>query len=311
MNRSDKGIHHVTVLGGDGQRTTDFYVKTLGLRLIMKTVNQDDPGTYHLFFVNGTSQLGSSLTFFPWPMATQGKPGSGQATVVSFAVPAGSMDYWVERFGSESLDFDGPFERFGKQVIAFQDPDRLDLELVMDENVDSVPAWKNSTVPEEFGIRGFWSTTMKLVETSETGRLLTEVFGFEKIADQGGQTLYQTGNTVGGSVILEKVQPKSGVTGRGTIHHVAFRARDDEEHERMREEVWKRGLYPTEVIDRHFFKAVYFKSPGGVLFEISSDGPGYKSAQKEEDLGRVLFLPSWLESRRDIIEKRLPEIRIT
>ncbi len=310
MNRSDKGIHHITVLGGDGQRTTDFYVKTLGLRLIMKTVNQDDPGTYHLFFVNGTAQLGSSLTFFPWPMASQGKPGSGQATVVSFAVPSGSLEYWVERFGAEGVDFEGPFQRFGKQVIAFQDPDLLDLELVADDRVDSVPAWKEGTLPEEYGIRGFWSTTMKLVETGATGKLLTEVFGFEKAAEERGQTLYQTGNEVGGSVILENVEPKTGVTGRGTIHHIAFRAKDDDEHQRMRAEVRKRGLFPTEVIDRHFFKAVYFKSPGGVLFEISTDGPGYKSAQKEDELGKVLFLPSWLESRREMIEKRLPEIRV-
>ena len=310
MKRQDKGIHHITVLGGDGQRTTDFYVKTLGLRLIMKTVNQDDPGTYHLFFINGTAHPGSSLTFFPWPMASQGKPGSGQATVVSFAVPSGSLEYWVERFGAEGVDFDGPFERFGKQVIAFQDPDRLDLELVVDDRVDSVPAWKDGAVPEESGIRGFWSTTMKLVETGATGKLLTEVFGFEMTAEEGAKTLYQTGNAVGGSVILEKVEPKAGVTGRGTIHHVAFRAADDDEHQRMRTEVQKRGLFPTEVIDRHFFKAVYFTSPGGVLFEISTDGPGYKAAQKEEDLGKVLFLPSRLESRREMIEQRLPEIRI-
>ena len=151
---------------------------------------------------------------------------------------------------------------------------------------------------------------MKLVDIEATGKLLTEVFGFEKMAGEGRQTLYQTGNEVGGSVILEKVEPKAGVTGRGTIHHIAFRARDDDEQQRMRSEVQKRGLFPTEVIDRHFFKAVYFKSPGDVLFEISTDGPGYKAAQKEEELGNVLFLPSWLESRRDLIEKRLPEIKI-
>ena len=151
---------------------------------------------------------------------------------------------------------------------------------------------------------------MKLVDIEATGKLLTEVFGFEKMAGEGRQTLYQTGNTVGGSVILEDVEPGTGVTGRGTIHHVAFRARDDDEQQRMRSEVQKRGLFPSEVIDRHFFKAVYFKSPGGVLFEISTDGPGYKSAQKEEELGRELFLPSWLESRREMIEKRLPQIRI-
>ncbi|MFU8813614.1 MAG: VOC family protein [Balneolaceae bacterium] len=309
MNTQNKGIHHITVLGGDGQRTTDFYAKKLGLRLIMKTVNQDDPSTYHLFFVNGTSQIGSSLTFFPWPMAVQGKPGSGEATVVSFAVPSGSMAYWAERFGEEGIDFHGPFERFGKQVISFQDPDRLNLELVFDENVNSVPAWKNSTVPEVYGIRGFWSTTLKLTETGSTGKLLTDVFGFEKADEEDNQTLYGTGNNVGGYVILEKVEPKQGKTGRGTVHHVAFRANDDEEHRRMQRDVQKRGLYPTEVIDRHFFRSVYFKSPGDVLFEIATDGPGYKAVQDEADLGREIWLPSSLENRREMIEKRLPEIK--
>jgi len=310
MKDSNKGIHHITVIGGDGQRTTDFYVKTLGLRMIMKTVNQDDPSTYHLFYVNGTSQPGSSLTFFPWPMAVQGKPGSGEATVVSFAVPTGSMEYWAERFGEQDIDFNGPFERFGKQVISFMDPDRMELELVFDDAVNSVDAWDKGTVPAEYGIRGFWSTTMKITETEPTAELLEDVFGFEKVATYGNQVLLQTGNRVGGSVILEKVEPKRGQNGRGIIHHVAFRAKDDEEHDEMRELVMERGFNPTGVIDRRFFKSVYFKSPGGVLFEIATDGPGYESAQDEEELGRKLYLPERFESRREMIEKRLPEIKI-
>ena len=310
MDNRQKGLHHITVLGGDGQRTTDFYVQDLGMRLIMKTVNQDDPSTYHLFFVNGTSQIGSSLTFFPWPMAVQGKPGSGEATVVSFAVPSGSIDYWVKRFGEKNITFNGPFERFGKQVISFQDPDLLNLELVFDEEADPVPAWKNGTVPQEYGIRGFWSTTMKLVEKGATGKLLTDVFGFEKADEQENQTLYKTGSKVGGYVILEKVEPKQGQTGRGTIHHVAFRARDEEEQIKMQKEVRSRGFYPTDVIDRHVFRSVYFKSPGGVLFEIATDGPGYSAVQNEDELGKKLWLPSRLESRREMIEKRLPEIRL-
>ncbi len=310
MKANNKGLHHITVLGGDGQRTTDFYVKKLGLRLIMKTINQDDPSTYHLFFINGTSQVGSSLTFFPWPMAAQGKPGTGEATVISFAVPSGSMNYWAERFGEMGIDFDGPFERFGKQVMSFQDPDRLNLELVFDEDANAVDAWEESTVPAEHGIRGFWSTTMKLVETGSTGKLLTDVFGFEKADEKGNQTLYRTGNNVGGYVILEKTEPKQGQTGRGTVHHVAFRANDDEEHKKMQNLVRQRGFYPTEVIDRHFFKSVYFKSPGGVLFEIATDGPGYKSTQAEKNLGKKVWLPPHLEERREMIEKRLPEIKV-
>jgi glyoxalase family protein len=310
MKLSGKGIHHISVLGGDGQRTTDFYVKTLGLRLIMKTVNQDDPSVYHLFFVNGTSQPGSSLTFFPWPMAVQGKPGSGQSTTVSFAVPSESITYWAERFGREGVDFDGPFERFGKQVIAFQDPDRLKLELVFDDAVNEIPAWSESSVPEEYGIRGFWGTTLELTETQKTGELLESVFGFKKIGSEGAFNHYKSREAIGGSVLLKKVEPKSGVTGRGTVHHVAFRASDEEEQEWMRQEVIKRGLSPTTQIDRHFFKAVYFQSPGGVLFEISTDEPGYQAVQDEEELGNKLWLPSSLEHRREMIEKRLPEISI-
>ncbi|TVP99206.1 MAG: ring-cleaving dioxygenase [Balneolaceae bacterium] len=308
MKNSNKGLHHITVLGGDGQRTTDFYVKALGLRMVLKTVNQDDPSTYHLFFGNGTFQQGSSITFFPWPMAVQGKPGTGETTVVSFAVPENSLLYWAERFGQLGVDFTGPFTRFGKQVIGFQDPDRLNLELVFDEAVHSIPAWEDSTVPEEHGIRGFWGTTLKLSETKGTGEILDSVLGFQKKASEGNLELWSTGAPVGGSVIIEKTDHKPGVTGRGTVHHVAFRAKDDEEQEMMRRQIIEEYLSPSPVIDRHVFKSVYFQSPGGVLFEIATDGPGYRSAQSEEELGKKVFLPSWLESRRDMIEKRLPEI---
>ncbi len=310
MEPAGKGIHHITVLGGDGQRTTDFYVKTLGLRMIMKTVNQDDPSVYHLFYINGTGQPGSSMTFFPWPMAVQGKPGSGQATAVSFAVPAGSAPYWAERLAAEGLDFDGPFERFGTQVISFRDPDLLTLELVFDETVDAVAAWREGSVPAEHGIRGFWGTTLEITETADTADLLETVFGFEKAGSDGPLTLLKTGEAVGGAVILNKSEPNRGANGRGVVHHVAFRAKDEKEQLWMRKEVANRGLSPTPVIDRHFFKSVYFQSPGGVLFEIATDGPGYESAQDEKDLGVKLWLPPSLESRREMIEKRLPDITI-
>tara|TARA_R100001143_G_C3360429_1_gene135095 strand:- start:2476 stop:3408 length:933 start_codon:yes stop_codon:yes gene_type:complete len=310
MKTAQKGIHHITVLGGDGQRTTDFYVKTLGLRMIMKTVNQDDPSTYHLFYVNGTKQPGSSMTFFPWPMAVQGKPGSGEATVVSFSVPAGSEEYWAERFGEKGVDFEGPFSRFNRNVIRFRDPDRLMLELVFEEDLGRIPAWDQGTVPEEFGIRGFWGTILSIEETEDTAQLLKEVFGFKKMDEDEEMSLYQTGADIGSAVILEKVDSKQGTNGRGIVHHVAFRAKDDEEQEWMRKEVMKRGLRPTGQIDRHFFRSVYFLSPGGVLFEIATDGPGYDSVQDEEELGQELYLPAPLEHRREMIEKRLPEIKV-
>lgn len=315
MDRSDrtsssKGIHHISVISGDGRRNAEFYVNTLGLRMVMKTVNQDDPFNYHLFYANESGQPGSAITFFPWPMAVQGKPGSGEATTVSFAVPPESVEFWAERFGEREVDFDGPYERFGKQVMGFNDPDRLRLELVFDSGVTDFPAWEEGSVPGEYGIRGFWGTTMQLEETEATGEVLENILGFEKKLTEKNKTLYQAGSPVGGCVILEQVESKRGQNGRGIVHHVAFRAGDTDELEEMRLEVKKRGLSPTEIIDRVFFKSVYFQSPGGVLFEIATDGPGYGAAMEEAEWGRTLYLPEWLEPRRKMIEKRLPEINI-
>ena len=310
METTSKGIHHISVISGDGQRNADFYLKTLGLRMVMKTVNQDDPFNYHLFYANGAGQPGSSITFFPWPMAVQGKPGSGEATKVSFAVPPGSIEYWSERFGERDIDFDGPYEQFGKKVLGFNDPDQLRLELVFDSSVSDIPAWDGGTVPEEYGIRGFWGTVMQLEEIEPTGEILENILGFEKKHTEENKTLYQAGSPIGSSVILEEVEPKRGQNGRGIVHHVAFRTRDKIEQEEMRQKVIKRGLSPTEIIDRDFFYSVYFQSPGGVLFEIATDGPGYSTVKDEDEWDSSLYLPEWLEPRREMIEKRLPEINL-
>jgi len=308
MNNSSKGIHHISVISGDGQRNANFYVKTLGLRMVMKTVNQDDPSRYHLFYANGTGQPGSSITFFPWPMAHQGKPGSGEATEVAFAVPEGSAEYWAERFGENDINFDGPFEQFGYNVMVFKDPDRLQLKLVFCPGMESKEAYPQGSVPVEFAIRGFWGTTLQLVNTKDTSKIMEDVFGFEKKETEKNATLYQTGSSIGNSVVLKKVASKQGNPGRGIIHHVAFRTKDKEEQLKMRQKVVNYGLNPTEVINRRFFYSVYFHSPDGVLFEIATDGPGYKSVQSEEKMGKELYLPKQLEPRREMIEKRLPEI---
>jgi glyoxalase family protein len=160
MNNASKGIHHISIIAGKAQKNIDFYVKKLGMRMVMKTVNQDDIRHYHLFYANGQAQSGSSVTFFPWPRAHQGKPGSGQATIVLFAVPSDSMEFWAEYFDEHSINFEGPYKRFGKEIIGFKDPDGLQLDLVFDSSVDDIPGRTESVIPEEFGIRGFWGTTM-------------------------------------------------------------------------------------------------------------------------------------------------------
>ncbi|HKK44742.1 MAG TPA: ring-cleaving dioxygenase [Balneolaceae bacterium] len=310
MKKHHKGIHHISVLSGDAQRNADFYVKSLGMRLVKKSVNQDDPGTYHLFYGNATGSPGSGLTFFPWPMARQGKPGLGEAVKVALAVPSGSMDYWVEHFGAEGIQFDGPYNRFGEQAIGFKDPDRLQLELVFHEQVDTLPAWDNGSVPEEYGIRGFRGTTLRLKERKATADVLKNVFEFEETEQSDNAWHYTTEAPIGGSVIIEEGEPKPSANGRGIVHHVAFRAKDDNELAELREKVVQMGLNPTTKIDRHWFHSVYFRSPGGVLFEIATDGPGYEVDEDPDKLGQKLILPPWLESKREMIEKRLPDLTI-
>lgn len=310
MNEHHKGIHHITVLAGDAQRNADFYVNTLGMRLVKKSVNQDDPGTYHLFYGNAKGSPGSGLTFFPWPMARQGKPGLGEAVAVALAVPADSLSYWVERFGEKDIDFEGPYDRFGQQAIGFKDPDRLQLELVFDEQAEELSGWENSTVPAEYGIRGFSGTTLRLREHDPTAEVLENVFGFEETDQQDNTWLYSTDAPIGRTVIIEEGSSKPSANGRGIIHHVAFRAKDDDELAALREKVLDMELRPTEIIDRHWFHSVYFQSPGGVLFEIATDGPGYTVDEDPEELGQNLILPPWLESRREMIEKRLPDITV-
>lgn len=308
MNDSSNGIHHITVMAGDPQQNADFYIHSLGMRMVKKSVNQDEPGIYHLFYGNATGSPGSGLTFFPLPMARQGKPGLGEAVKVAFSVPEESMSYWVERLGEQGIEFEGPYDRFGQQAIGFHDPDRLQLELVFEKQAGQLPGWDKGTVPADHTIRGFRGTTLRLKETEPTAEVLKHVFGFEEAEKSGNARHFTTDAPIGGSVIIEEGEDKPNANGRGIIHHVAFRAKDGEEQRAMREKVMEMGLYPTQIIDRHWFHSVYFKSPGGVLFEIATDGPGYDVDEDPDKLGQQLILPPWLESRREKIEQRLPEI---
>lgn len=310
MNKHHNGIHHITAMAGHAQQNADFYVHKLGMRLVKKSVNQDDPGTYHLFYGNADGDPGSGLTFFPWPLAKQGKPGVGEAVSVGLAVPSTSMEFWKEHFGKEGIYFEDPLTRFGKTVIRFKDPDLMQLELVFDETVNHLPAWSKGTVPEAFGIRGFWGTTLLLQEAEPTAKVLEYVFQFRLTAEENNQKLYTTDAPFGNSIIIETTNPKPSSNGRGIVHHVAFRAKDDDELAEMRKKVIQLGLHPTDYIDRFWFHSVYFRSPGGVLFEIATDGPGYTTDESADKLGEKLVLPPWLESKREAIESRLPKIHI-
>lgn len=310
MKTHHKGIHHITVLAGNPQKNADFYTKILGLRLVKKSVNQDDPGTYHLFYGNQSASPGSSLTFFPWPRAVKGKPGTGEPVNVSFAVPEGSEEYWSERLQKQSVEILNTFEQFGHQTIRFEDPDGLELDLIFEKEMENDQQISATPVPAEHAIRGFWGIRLLLAEKDKTASLLKNLFGFTETASEDNRTLYQTNAPIGRSVIIETSEPDRGQNGRGIIHHVAFRTENEQELNELRKKVQEKGLQPTQIIDRHWFKSVYFREPGGVLFEMATDGPGYDVDEDPEHLGEKLILPPWLESRREKIEQTLPELEV-
>ncbi len=305
-----RGLHHISVIASEPQANYDFYVKKLGMRMVKKTVNQDDPTKYHLFYANSEGSPGSSLTFFPWPRAHQGEAGSGEATAVSLAVPENSLDYWQDRLDDQNIAYSGPITRFGKKLLSFKDPDGLQLHLVFENRKDDLKKWEKSPVPHEHQIQGFWSTTLRLHETGHTEKIVTEILGFEKVATEDNATLYQTESELGHSLIIEEVPFEQGQNGAGIVHHVAFQTEDDEDLKNLRHEVLRIGLQPTEVIDRHFFKSVYYRTPGGVLFEMATHGPGYfVNSDPSEDQAEKLELTPWHESKRDQIEAALPTIK--
>jgi glyoxalase family protein len=297
------------VIANDPQNNYDFYVKKLGMRMVKKTVNQDDPTKYHLFYANAEGSPGSSLTFFPWPRARQGTPGSGEATEVSLAVPKNSLEYWQDRLDQEGISHSKPFSRFGKTHISFNDPDGLQLHLVFDYD-DKLRSWSQSTVPKKHQIQGFWSTTLKLDKVEETEEILTSILSFNKTDTEGNLTLYKSESPLGQRLIIEKVNSQSGQNGAGIVHHVAFQSKDKEDLTQLRFEIIRRGLHPTEIIDRHFFKSVYYRTPSGVLFEMATNGPGYfVNADPSEDQAEKLELTPWHEPKREQIEAALPPIK--
>lgn len=305
-----KGIHHITVLAGDAQRNVEFYTGKLGMRLVKRSVNQDDPGTYHLFYGNQAAEPGSSLTFFPWPMAQKGEAGVGEVVNVALQVPRDSENYWKTRLKEQDIAYE-ILDVFGRTALRFQDPDGLELDIVFEgeakpkiENMDYI-------VPAEHTVQGFWGARMLLTEKQHTKMLLGELFGFEPAAEDGDLTLYQTGAPIGKNIIIETADSAEyGKNGRGIVHHIAFRAENREELDKLREKVGKKGLNPTQIIDRHWFNSVYYRIPAGVLFEMASDDPGYTVDEEFEHLGEKLILPPWLESKRDRIEQILPKIEV-
>ena len=305
------GIHHVTGIAGNPQRNLDFYAGILGLRLVKRTVNFDDPTTYHFYFGDEQGSPGSILTFFPWPDARRGRQGGGQVAVTSFAILPSSVGFWIERLIRKQVDFEQPVARYeDERVIAFKDHDGFMGELVAHPAAEGGRGWAGAGVPAEHAIRGLYSVTLWLDVCELTGQLLTNTLGFQLVREQGSIYRYTTGEGGPGSIVDLRCVPGiwRGVMGAGTVHHIAFRAATDVEQLAVRTELTSFGYNVTPQMDRDYFRSIYFREPGGVLFEIATDGPGFSVDEQPQALGQSLKLPQWLEPRRFEIEALLPNI---
>lgn len=310
MENNILGIHHITAIAGVAQRNYDFYAKMLGLRFVKKTVNFDDPGTYHFYFGDEKGTPGTILTFFPWPFARRGMNGIGMVTGIGYSVPATSHDFWKKRFEEHDVKYEQPFERFGETVMPFEDPDGLKLYLVIPQNEDNRKPWETHEIKADVATRGFHSITLTLRNAQPTADVLTNIFGYRLLKQENNSYRFvtdaiETANMVD---IIEEPNGKPGNTAAGTNHHVAFRVKNEEVQMAIREKVIAHGLNITPKIDRNYFFSLYFREPGGVLFEIATDNPGFAVDEPVNELGTHLKLPSQYEAQRPQIEKVLPAL---
>ena len=305
-------MHHITAVAGPAQENLDFYAGVLGMRLVKRTVNQDDPSTYHLFYADAEGHPGSDLTFFPWELAAAPKLGHGLAVEVSLQVPAGTLDYWANRLSTYGVDVRARQRRFGDTILQLVDPHGLHLALVEPGIVPlrAFEPWSGSPVAGEHQIRGLYGAQVWEREAVPTATFLTDILGFELIATEGDWARYGFADAAGILDVRETPNERRGAWGRGAVHHLAWRV-DDEAHQMaVRERIEQAGRRPTPVIDRFWFKSVYFKEPGGVLFEVATDGPGFGVDEDHTRLGEQLVLPPFLESMRPQIETALPPLTL-
>lgn len=314
-----EGIHHVTAVTGRAPANVDFYTRVLGLRLVKKTVNQDVTSTYHLFYGDEVGHPGTEMTFFDWPDVGAHIAGAGDVSAITFMVPdRAALDYWVGRFDAEGVRHGPIEERGGRPVLPFLDPEGQRLELVAGGTGNATP-WEQSPVPAEYAIRGFGAVTVVVETLQPTVDFLTSVLGFRQSGEytfpdneSRRALIFETGSGGLGSEVHVEERPNlpPARVGIGGVHHVAFRTPNDEEHRAWREHLVRSGVAVTPVIDRYYFRALYFREPGGVLFEIATDGPGFATDEDVEHLGEDLSLPPFLEPHRAEIEAALPPLEV-
>lgn len=305
------GIHHVTAMADDAQKNLEFYAGILGLRMVKKTVNFDAPDVYHLYYGNETGAPGTIMTFFPFAGIMRGRHGKGQMTVTSFSAPASSLDYWLKRLKKFNINHSAPQQRLdGELFISFQDPDGLGLELVFNQ-VDQRPGFTYGAIPAENAVKGFYGAELAEEGYERTAALLLESMDHRLIAEKGNRFRYSASGIPGDFIDIVCVpDSQRGLGGGGTIHHLAFATPDDATQLEVREKLLTKGVQVTPVLDRQYFHSIYFREPGGILFEIATNPPGFAIDEHPSKLGDALKLPAWYESSRDKIEKGLKPIQL-
>jgi catechol 2,3-dioxygenase-like lactoylglutathione lyase family enzyme len=312
MNTEILGIHHITAICGHPQQNLDFYAGLLGLRLIKLTVNFDDPGTYHLYYGDSIGHPGTILTFFPWPDAPKGRTGSGYVTQTSFAIPVGAVEYWTGRLTQAGVTVTSPNRRFDEAVLSFKDPDGMSVELVAAGALDEGLLFDNGPVPSRFAIHGLHSATLSEEGYLRTAGLLTQTMGLQLVGEEENRFRYVIPSRGPASVIDILCAPEysRGRMGVGTVHHIAWRTSNDESQLEWLNQLQQLSYNVSPVMDRKYFHSIYFREPGGILFEIATDPPGFGVDEPLDELGTHLVLPPWLEPTRSKIEAILPKLRL-
>jgi len=311
MTKQILGIHHITAIAGDPQTNIDFYAGVLGLRLVKVTVNFDDPGTYHLYYGDGVGHPGTILTFFPWPNAPNGRPGTGQVSETAFSIPESAAQYWEERLRDSGVACE-KLSRFGEAVILFADPDGMRIELVASKSAPAGRAYGEGAIPQEYAIRGFHSATLRESDPRRTAELLTGTMGFELVEQDGNRSRYaaKSGEPANLVDVLAAPDERPGRVLRGTVHHIAWRTPDAAQQIAWQEALSAKHYGVSPVMDRKYFHSIYYREPGGILFEIATDPPGFTVDQSLEELGSRLVLPAWLEPDRAKLEQVLPPLQL-
>jgi glyoxalase family protein len=304
------GIHHITAIASNPQRNLDFYTGILGLRMVKKTINFDAPDVYHFYFGDELGTPGTVFTTFPFDGARKGTKGTGELTYTAFSIPTASLGYWMDRLEKYNIPISTPLTRFGEKLVRFEDHDGMGIELIAND-IDKRKGWTYRNIPSEFAIRGFYGATLNLKAKDLTEKLLTQFMDYKFLAEEDGRYRFGTKGEPGDiiDIVLDK-EGRQGVQSAGTVHHIAFRTDNESSQLEIQKILIENGYHVTEVKDRNYFKSIYFREPGGVLFEIATDEPGFAIDEDEAHLGELLKLPEWAEQHREKIESKLAKVQL-